>query len=57
VLLKGGVLQAVECPGLCLTGAPGAPAQHAPCKAGEWTAPQQVVLVSCTDASAAGWTL
>ena len=52
----GGTLQAVECPGMCLSGAASAPPPRSPCKAGEWTAPQQVVLVPCSDASAGGWT-
>jgi hypothetical protein len=54
--VSGGTLQAAGCPGMCLSGTTSV-ARLAPCKEGEWAAPQQVVLVPCTDASALGWTV
>ena len=52
----GGTLGAAQCPGMCLSGAAGLK-REAPCKAGEYSAPEQVVLVPCKDAAAAGgWT-
>ena len=54
---QAGVMRVPQCPGMCLSGAPGAPPQTPPCKGGEYTAPQQVVLASCTDAAAGGWSV
>ena len=54
--MNGGTLQAASCPGMCLSGTTSA-ARREPCKGGEWSAPAQVVLVPCSDASAQGWTV
>lgn len=56
LVLSGGTLQASSCPGMCLSGTTSA-ARLAPCKAGEWAAPSQVVLVPCSDPTAQGWTV
>ena len=51
-----GTIEVGVCPGLCLSGTSAVP-QRQPCKGGEWTSPQQIVLVQCTDPSAEGWTI
>ena len=52
----GGQLQAAECPGMCLSATSSTP-HKAPCKEGEWGTPGQVVLVSCSDPAAGGWSI
>lgn len=50
-----GLVRSRACPGMCLSGAAAAP-RKAPCDAGEWVVPTQVVLVACDAADAGGWT-
>ena len=56
VVAANNQLQATQCPGMCLSGTSSLPRQT-PCKAGEYFASNQIILVPCSSADADGWTM